>query len=703
MADGKGKISAFLIRVRQAASRWRRGRGIEFRVSFFMTAALILVATLVGAFFFWEDKKTLSAELRHKAVYVAQELAAMTADTLGEQNRYAIHKKLKPYFAANEDTLSGSILLYAIAYDHKCNPIIGSTATEIIAQSGSFSYMLPQGNAIGRDSLSLMCTPSQASGPVLLVKKGGVYDYTIPVMSGIRHVGFMRVGVSGQQYGKGLSAMVQKAGVALLGILLVGLAFSRIIAIGIIKPILRLSEAVEKLSQQNWDSPIPVKGFDEISKLGNAFNHMALTLKEREASLSRGNGELFILHTAGLDFMESLDRATLLAKIAAHAEDLVRADTIAISMVNRSDGMLTYLGVFGSKSKAIKERELPMESGGIYNWFVSYGTPLLIQDAQDDFRLDSDLMRSIGIKSMIIVPLWSSNTLSGLLTAINKKGAASFDKHDLRLFTVFSSLVAAALQNSALYNDLKEKIKELNTAQEQLVHSTRMATIGELSASVAHEINNPLTSVLGYTTHLLKTVQLPEAPGRILRIMEQEILRVRKFIRNLLDFARHKPSWMQPADIALPLREATALVQGIARTASVAIHEDYPPAPVTVNMDHNEMKQVFLNIVNNAIQAMPQGGELRIRLGSVDEHESVVEFSDTGVGIAPENIDKIFRPFFTTKNNGDGTGLGLSISHRIVYNHGGRIETESEAGKGAVFRVFLPLYQNSRERQNTQR
>jgi two-component system NtrC family sensor kinase len=262
------------------------------------------------------------------------------------------------------------------------------------------------------------------------------------------------------------------------------------------------------------------------------------------------------------------------------------------------------------------------------------------------------------------------------------------------LFTVFSSLSAAALQNASLYSDLKAKMNELKLTQEQLIHSTKMAAIGELAANVAHEINNPLTSVLGYTTHLLKTLPLQESPKRILGMMEQETLRVRKIIRNLLDFARHKPSSMQPGDLAIPLRETVALVQGVADAASVVIQEDYPPAPLAVNMDQNEMKQVFINIVNNALQAMPQGGELRIRLDRVNDRELVVEFSDTGTGIAPENVDKIFEPFFSTKSSGDGTGLGLSISYRIVRNHGGRIETKSEAGRGTVFSVFLPSYQS---------
>jgi signal transduction histidine kinase len=290
----------------------------------------------------------------------------------------------------------------------------------------------------------------------------------------------------------------------------------------------------------------------------------------------------------------------------------------------------------------------------------------------------------------------------GLLTAINKKGGTSFDKHDLRLFTVFSNLASAALQNASLYSDLKAKMNELRTAQEQLVRSTKMAAIGELSANIAHEINNPLTSVLGYTTHLLKTLDLPESPRKILGVMEQETLRVRKIIRNLLDFARQRPSWMQPEDIMVPLRETVALVQGLAISSSVAIREDFPAEPILVNMDHNEMKQVFINIANNALQAMPEGGVLRIRLDTAQENDIMVEFSDTGIGIAPEHIHKIFEPFFSTKDNGDGTGLGLSISYRIVQNHGGKIESESTVGGGTTFRVYLPRHAKIQAAQNAE-
>lgn len=661
-----------------------------------MAIALILVAIFVGAFFFWEGKHAIETEIRGRAISLARELSFLTADDIITANRYEIYKKLEARFAADNDGLSGADLLYLMVYKHNGELLIGSSSTVVFFDRASYFYTLPSENKAALDDVSLGRDALKSTGPISLFKKTGVYELTYPVMAGSDRVGFIRLGISGARYEKKISAMMKKAVFALLGSLLVGLVFSRIIALGITRPISQLSKAAANLSKQNWDTPIPLRGRGEIGKLGDAFNQMALTLKQREASLSRGNRDLFILHTAGLDLMESLEIDTLLVKVAGRAEDLVRADTVALSVVDNSKKVLKYLGVFGSLADALTALDMPVEAGGIYNWLVSYGTPLLVSDAQSDFRLSGEEMKSLGIRCVMAVPLWSSNKMMGLLTAINKKSGTCFDKHDLRLFTVFSNLVGAALQNASLYADLHGKIDELNSAQGQLVRSAKMAAIGELAANVAHEINNPLTSVLGYASHLLKTLDLQESPRRMLQMMEQETLRVRKIIRNLLDFSRQRPSWMQPADLLLPLRETVAFVQGAAEAASVNICEEYDSSPLIVNMDSNEMKQVFINIINNALQAMPRGGTLRIRAGITLQNETVVEFADSGIGISEEIKSKIFDPFFSTKEEGDGTGLGLSISYRIVQNHGGRIEIESEVGKGSVFRVLLPLHRQDR-------
>ena len=185
MVDGKGYITAALIRVRQAASRWWGRGSIGFRVSFLMTAALIMVAALVGLFFLWEGRKTLGAETRNKALYMAQELTTDTADDIGKQDRLAIYKTFKLHITADKDTSAGRAVLYIIAYDQNCNLIIGSTATEIISPDTSFYYMLPVENEMIQDTPVVTCKPSMIHESILLITKSGVYDYTIPVKTAL--------------------------------------------------------------------------------------------------------------------------------------------------------------------------------------------------------------------------------------------------------------------------------------------------------------------------------------------------------------------------------------------------------------------------------------------------------------------------------------------------------------------------------------
>ncbi len=694
MAETQNILTALIAKMRLAATQWWGGIGC--RISFFFSLALFLVAALIGMFFLHEGRAAIDAEVRGRALYVGRYFSALMSDDIIEGNALEIHKKLLPAFLAHDRQPTSSDLVYVIVYNRSGNVIAGRTFDSVITPKSAvnISGHANSGTFSGPGD-SMDTSARELRGPRFQKDAQGIYDLTMPVIVGGDRIGFLRIGLSSQWRFERFSGFMNKALVVMLGILTLGLLFSQIIAAGIIRPLARLSAAADELSKQNWKTPVPVRGRDEISKLANAFNQMALTLKQREVSLSQGNRDLFILHTAGLDLMENLDRSTLIGKIGARVDDLVRADTTAVLVIDRAEKRLKYLGVTGGKSRTLTELAMPFEAGGVYNWFVSYGTPLLIADARTDFRLDSEAMAALGIRCIMAAPLWSSNALIGILTAINKKGGASFDKHDLRLFTVFSNLAAAALQNASLYADLKGKMYELGNAQEQLVHSTKMAAIGELAANVAHEINNPLTSVLGYTSHLIKTLDVPESSRRTLQMMEQETLRVRKIIRNLLDFSRPKAAQPRAGDIGLPLRETIALIQGAAEARAVRITESYPPAPVVVNMDHNEMKQVFINIVNNALQAMPQGGHLHVRLDDDRGDEAAVEIADTGVGIPMENLDKIFEPFFSTKHDGDGTGLGLSISYRIVKNHGGAIEVRNNPGGGTLFRIVLPQMRNA--------
>ncbi len=237
--------------------------------------------------------------------------------------------------------------------------------------------------------------------------------------------------------------------------------------------------------------------------------------------------------------------------------------------------------------------------------------------------------------------------------------------------------------------------RNLHQSQRQLVQSAKLAAIGELATNIAYEVNNPLTGVLGYTGLLLKSDDIPPDKKEHLKTIEHETLRAREILKNLLDFARRRPPLLVKTDVRSLVQNTLEFINGQARPANVKIIAECPDGLPAVAVDPDEMKNVFVNLTNNAFSAMPSGGTLRIRCSHdrdiAGKEVVTVEFIDTGVGIPESQLDKIFDPFFATRLEGEGTGLGLSISYMIVQNHGGRIEVESKVGEGSIFRVYLTV------------
>ncbi len=236
--------------------------------------------------------------------------------------------------------------------------------------------------------------------------------------------------------------------------------------------------------------------------------------------------------------------------------------------------------------------------------------------------------------------------------------------------------------------------QSLHVSQRQLVQSAKLAAIGELATNIAYEVNNPLTGVLGYTGLLINSDDIPEEKKEQLRTIERETLRAREILKGLLDFARRRPPRLVKTDICSLLQDTLTLMKGQARMSNIEVVQACPDDLPPISVDLDEMKQVFVNIMNNAFFAMPKGGRLTISCRKDKDVSGkdivAVDISDTGTGIPETHLDKIFDPFFTTRVDGEGTGLGLSISYMIIQNHGGRIEVDSAMGKGSTFRVILP-------------
>lgn len=240
----------------------------------------------------------------------------------------------------------------------------------------------------------------------------------------------------------------------------------------------------------------------------------------------------------------------------------------------------------------------------------------------------------------------------------------------------------------ATTEQLSKVYRELQDSFEQLKRADRLSAIGELSASLAHEIRNPLGSIEG-AAQILEQPQTTEDMRReFLGVIRKECHRLSRLLSNLLDFARPRQPEFQPVDVCPVVDSVVALLAHTAQQSGIQLRKHLPPSLPDVEADSEQLKQVILNLTINAIQAMPDGG--KIAISAAEKNAGIViAVVDQGVGIPAEKVEKVFDPFFTTKDS--GTGLGLSVAHQIIMQHGGVITAERNPDRGMTFSVTIPI------------
>jgi signal transduction histidine kinase len=242
--------------------------------------------------------------------------------------------------------------------------------------------------------------------------------------------------------------------------------------------------------------------------------------------------------------------------------------------------------------------------------------------------------------------------------------------------------------------ELQARMESQRLAENRLLQAAKLAAVGEMAAGVAHELNNPLTTVIGFTELTLQNDALPADVREDLGMVLQEARRARDVVRRLLDFSRQSEGALTRSDLNAVIEDVLALVRRFLENRNVQLLRALQPDLPWVMMDPNRMKQVFLNLIHNALDAMPNGGTLTLRSYVVEEdeaHWACVDVEDTGIGIPPDVLPRIFEPFFTTRGGNGGTGLGLAVTYGIVQDHRGRIEVQSQIGAGSRFTIWLPI------------
>ncbi|MBL8103052.1 MAG: hypothetical protein JNM02_11010, partial [Anaerolineales bacterium] len=313
-------------------------------------------------------------------------------------------------------------------------------------------------------------------------------------------------------------------------------------------------------------------------------------------------------------------------------------------------------------------------------------TPLMINASGPGSPALKTHLSALGLGAVILAPISRPN-LHMVLFAARTIGEPPFRESDLEMFQILARQSIAALENARLYAEQLDYVRKVEESQKALLQAEKMAAAGRLSASIAHEVNNPLQAVQN-CLHLAGREDLPEEKRKeYFDLARTELERLMLTVRRMLDFYRPGTSSLEKVDIAEMLQYIIALMSKQLTEAKVNVIVDIPVQTPSIMAVGSQMQQVFINLILNAADAMSGGGELHISARRLSEGVEIL-FQDNGKGIPEEKQANIFEPFFSTKEG--GTGLGLTVSYNIITAHGGVLELLPERGPGACFRIFLP-------------
>ena len=432
-----------------------------------------------------------------------------------------------------------------------------------------------------------------------------------------------------------------------------------------------------------------------------AYQGFLLDVTERrraEQEIRRRNRELVVLNSIAETLVSTLDLNDSLHRTLRQILELFGLDAASLYLLERDSTTVRRVAAVGQRSEYSRSfpavaipQELIHQIQTVRATFLSaQGLPLP--------PITREVQRKEGIESAYIVTLWSKEKVIGGLV-VGSRTVREFTSADISLLIAVGSQVAGAVERSLLYEETHQAYENLRRTQEQLLHSEKLAAVGQLISGVAHELNNPLTAILGYSQLLTSSGQVgPLALGYTEKLYKQA-QRTHRIVQNLLSFARqHKPERI-PVPLNSILEDTLALRDYDLRMSQIRVHFELGADLPSVPADPHQLQQVFLNLINNAVDAILENGaegDLWVRTG-VEGSLIFVELADNGPGV--KDPSRVFDPFYTTKPVGKGTGLGLSICYGIITEHGGTIRVKNNVPCGALFRIELPLYSDAHAQQ----
>ena len=390
----------------------------------------------------------------------------------------------------------------------------------------------------------------------------------------------------------------------------------------------------------------------------------------------------------------SLDIAEVLSSAMRSVEELVDAEVSSIFEVDDASNELFFR--VAQADETDKTKKIRMKMGeGVAGWVASSGEPLIVPDTQIDkrFSFKVDSITGFKTKSIIALPIKNRGRLIGVLEALNKRGGRPFGHEDLEALTIVVNQIGIAMVNAKLYERLQEKFSltqaELKRTQEQLLRSERLAALGQLSQGVAHEVRNPIMSIGGFARRIKNKLHPDDRLVAYVDIILSETDRLETMVKEVERYTSVPDAVIRPVKVSTLLHNALSVWKKKHRVDNLEINLQTPPEDPIVSVDKEQMAQAVTELLCNSAEAMPDGGSISIS-ARWESNWLAISVKDNGPGIAPEDLPRIFDPFFTAKTK--GAGLGLTTVNRIVTNHGGKVKVSSKTGAGTEVKLRVPRF-----------
>jgi len=411
--------------------------------------------------------------------------------------------------------------------------------------------------------------------------------------------------------------------------------------------------------------------------------------KQAEYEIRRRNRELMVLNSIAQTLTESMDLSDSLHRTLRQLAELFNLDATSLYLFDQEGTQLRRIAAVGHRSEFAKHFPPVSVNPELMQHIKSVRATFLPAQGLSLPPIFRDIQLKEEIVAAYVVVLWSKDHVIGGLV-VGSRTPREFSAADVNLLIAVGSQISSAIERSILYEQTRQAYENLRRTQEQLLHSEKLAAVGQLISGVAHELNNPLTAILGYSQLLTSSGQMGQQGMEYADKLYKQAQRTHRIVQNLLSFGRqHKPERV-PVQINQALEETLALRDYDLRMHHIRIHLDLAENLPVISADPYQLQQVFLNMVNNAVDAILEHsteGDLWVRTG-LDGDRFSIEFTDSGPGV--KDASRVFDPFYTTKPVGKGTGLGLSICYGIITEHGGIIRVRNIPARGASFTIELP-------------